>query len=167
MRLLPKGTNIFDAIIDLFAFLAGAIFIYLMLSVTVEAVVLRYFFGTTTDWIREVAGYTLVFITFMGAPWVLKTEGHVKMDLLLERLKPRPQAVLNIITSVVAAIACLVITWYGLMVTWDDFQTGYFVVSALEPSYWYLIAIIPIGTFLLFIQLLRRISGFLRIRASL
>ena len=38
MKLLPKGTNILDGVINLFAFLAGVLFIYLMLSVFVEAV---------------------------------------------------------------------------------------------------------------------------------
>lgn len=162
MKLLPKGTNILDAVINLFIFLAGILFIYLMLSVFIEAVILRYFLGITTDWIREVAQYTLLFMTFLGTAWVLRNEGHVKMDLLLERLKPKPQALMNIITSVVAAIACLVVAWYGVRVTWDDIQTGYYMASALQPSSWFLMLIIPIGSFLLFIQFLRRISGFLR-----
>ncbi len=162
MKLLPKGASILDATINLLAFLAGVIFVYLMLSVFVEAVILRYFLGITTDWIREVATYTLLFITFLGTTWVLRREGHVKMDLLLERLKPKPQAMINIITSVVAAIACLVVTWYGVKVTWRDIQTGYYVATVLEPYSWYLVLIIPIGSFLLFIQFLRRISGFLR-----
>ncbi|MFC2013991.1 TRAP transporter small permease subunit [Chloroflexota bacterium] len=167
MKLLPKGASILDGIINICVFLAGAVFIYLMLSVFTEAVILRYFLGITTDWIREMATYTLVFITFLGTAWVLRNEGHVRMDLLVDRLKPKRQAMLNMITTALSAIACFIVTWYGMRIWWDDFQSGYYVPTPLETPYWYLIFVIPLGCLLLSIQLVRRFVGFLRIwRAS-
>jgi len=64
---------------------------------------------------------------------VLREEGHVKMDLLLTRLNPRAEAILNIVTSGVGAIICLALTWFGIKVTWDNFQTGYFLHTVVAP----------------------------------
>ena len=103
-----------------------------------------------------------MFLTLLGATWLLKLEGHVKMDLLVNQLNPRTQALLNIITSILGAIICLVIAWYGTEVTWSQFQKGITYPTVLEPPVFIILSVIPIGYFLLFIQFLRRTYSFLR-----
>ena len=108
MRVLREITRIFERTNNLLAFIAGVIIIFTMAAVTYE-VIMRYFLNRPTLWVVEVSGYSLLFITFLGAAWVLRRGGHVRIDLLTNRLKPRNQIRLNIITSIMAAIICLVI----------------------------------------------------------
>jgi TRAP-type C4-dicarboxylate transport system permease small subunit len=94
--------------------------------------------------------------------WVLKIEGHVKIDLVVNRLNPRNQCVVNSITSILGAITCLVLLWYGTKVSWEFFERGTITNTILELPSAPLFAIVPIGSFLLFIQFLRRSYGYLK-----
>jgi len=160
MRLLAKVVTIFDRITDLLAFFAIAIIIFIMLSVTYD-VVMRYF-GHPTLWVVEISEYSLLYMTFLVAAWLLKREGHVKIDLVLNRLSPRAQAMTNVITSIFGLIICLVITWYTAKVTWSHFERGLYMPTYLEVPNAYILVVIPVGSFMLFIQFLRRIHTYLR-----
>ena len=162
MKLQRKISAIFDRTIILLAVFAAILFVFMMLAVNFE-VVTRYT-GHPTKWVIDVTEAILLYIAFLGTAWLLKVEGHVKMDLILNRLKPRTQTALNIVTSIMAAIACLIITRYGVEVTWDHFARGEWLQkTALYVPSGPIIIIVPIGTFLLFIQFLRRTYGYLLI----
>ncbi len=154
MRLLNKVAATFDSANKLLVLLAAVLLIFIMLGIIVD-VVLRQF-GIALIWMFEMTEYSLLFITFLGAAWLLKTEGHVTMDLVLSRLNLKTQYRLNFITSILGAITCFVIAWYGTRVTWEYFQIGYTLNTELAPPQAPIMAIIPIGCFLLFIQFLRR-----------
>ena len=155
MKIIGILTNIFNRTIDLTVILAGTLLIFSMLSISM-GVASRYLLGRPMGWVVEISEYSLVYITFLIAAWVLKREGHVKVDILVERLKPKPQSVLNIVGSMLAIISCGIIFWYSLRVTWESFQKGYFSPTILEIPKWPVQAVIPLGSFLLFVQFIRR-----------
>ncbi len=161
MKLVRKVVNIFDRTLDLLALLAVVLIIFIMLSVDTE-VVTRYFWGRPITGTIEVMGYCLLFITFLGAAWGLREEVHVRMDVVLNRLSTGAQSLLNIITSILSAIICLIIVWYGVVVTWESYQINYRAATELETPEYLVLFIIPIGSFLLFIQFLRRTYGYLQ-----
>ena len=121
----------------------------------------RYIFSYSTKWVVEVTEYSLLWIGFLGAAWVLKVEGHVTMDLVLSKFKLKYQALINSITSMVGTAICLIITWYSASVTLDLFQRGVLCPSILEPPKFAVSIIIPIGSFLLSVQFLRRTYKYL------
>ncbi|GAH24314.1 unnamed protein product, partial [marine sediment metagenome] len=65
----------------------------------------RNLFNYSIRWVLEISEVSLLFITFMGAAWLLRREGHVSLDLLVPRLKPKTQTIINVTTSIVGAIA--------------------------------------------------------------
>ena len=159
MKLLAKVTAIFDRTIDLLAFVAGTFIILMMLAVGSE-VVTRYFLNSAIVGVVDIAEILILYITFMAAAWLLKGDGHVKMDLVVNRLKPRARTLLTIATSIIAAIICFILFWYGTMVTWDNFQRGVDEVGIMEIPTFAIVLVIPIGGFLLFVQFLRRAYGY-------
>ncbi len=161
MKLLSKVTSIFDSTIDFLALSAAVLMIFIMLCIVAD-VVMRYVLSRPIFWVVEIAEYSLLWITFLGAAWLLKREGHVKMDLLINRLRPENQALLNTITSFMGAIIFLVIAWYSATVTSDLWQSGYFVSSLnLRAPKGPILAIIPAGSVLLSVQFLRRTYSYL------
>lgn len=160
MKLLTKSGIIFNRVISAGIILAGVLLVFVMLSVNAE-VVMRYFMKTPLVWVVEVSETLLLFITFLGAAWVLKKEGHVKMDIVLNRLKPRAQVVVNVTTSILSIIAVLLFVWYGTQVTWDHYQRGLYQPTLLQIPNAAVLFIIPLGSLLLLIQLLRRTYGYL------
>ncbi len=155
MKLVRRVSNVFDRINSLFAAMVGLILLWLMLCVS-YTVVIRYIWGETIPWLFEIWEYSLLWIPFLGAAWLLQREGHVNMDFVVIRLKPRTQAALNTITSLLGAILFLAVTWYGTEATWETFQSVYRVPGILYPPFGPILMIIPIGSSLLFVQFWRR-----------
>ena len=91
----------------------------------------------------------------------LKKEGHVKVEILTDKFGPRVQALLGIITSIIGAILCSFLIIYGTQIVWDSFQRNILMTTMLKPPRAPLLAVIPIGSFLLFVQFLRRAYGYL------
>ena len=109
----------------------------------------------------EVTECLLLFITFLGTAWLLREEGHVKVDIVLNRLKPQTTAFLGIISSIMGVLVSITLTIYGFNVTWDNFQRSIYTPTALEIPVFAILAIIPIGSLMLFIQFIRRTGKFL------
>ena len=160
MTLLRALLTFYDHTIEVLFASATLVPLVLALAVTYE-VVTRYFVGQTTVWITDVAAWSLVWFTFLGAAYVLKREGHIKMDLVLERLRGRTRMLLIVITSIIGAIVCLAITWYGVQVTWEHFQKGILEFAMIDVPKAPLLMIIPVGSFLLFVQFMRRTHTYL------
>lgn len=160
MKLLTMGSAIFDRITRLLALLGASLLIIMMLAVCWE-VISRYFLGRGIVWVIEFSEYNLLYITFLGTAWLLGREGHVKMDIVLTRLNPRNQSLVNSITSILGAVLCLVIAWSGAEVSWDHLQRGLHQPTLIAPPDFPIFVIIPVGSFLLFIQFLRRSYSFL------
>jgi len=165
MKLLTKGAAVFDRITGLLALLGASILTFMMLAVCWE-VISRYFLGRGVIWVIEFSEYFLLYITFLGTAWLLKKDGHVKMDILLTRFKPKTQHLINSITSILGAILCLVVAWSGAEVAWDHLQRGLHQPTLIAPPDFPIFAVIPVGSFLLFIQFLRRSYGFLGSRRA-
>ena len=160
---LPAKLNkIYNRIIELGALIAGVLLIFLMLSVTVE-VALRYFLGRPTSWVMEICGYILLYIPFLVAAWVLRKDGHVRMDLVISTLSPKAQSLVNAITSFVCAVICFLLTWYGIKVTLYFAKLGYKTPTVLMLPKSMIITIIFVGSFLLAVQFL--IGTFNHLRA--
>jgi len=147
--------RLFDGTLSCFGVIASIMIFLAMLGVTAN-VFLRYVFVSPIQWMLEVTEYLLLWITFLGAAWLLRDEGHVKMGLILDRLAPRTQSLINTITSIVAAIACFILAWYGTELTIDMFQRRLYRLTILSPLFFYIVAIIPIGSYLLSIEFLRK-----------
>ena len=152
--------RIFDHCLNVGAGLSSVLLVFIMLSISFD-VILRYSINQPLEWAVEISEYILVGITFFAATWVLKRNGHVKMDQLFNYLSLRTQKILNIITSVLSAIACLIVVWYGVLVTLDHLRTDDRYYTTLEAPKWPVSAIVVVGFVLLLFQFLRNTYGYL------
>ena len=157
---LEKGGEIFDHVINFLAFLAGALVILLML-ITCFQVVMRYVFHSPFGWVVEICEYMLLYITFLGAAWLLREDGHVRVDIILNFLHPRPRKILILVTFGICALACPFLVLYGMAITWDYFERGTLVMQTINMPRWVLMAVIPMGGFMLTIQFLRQFLNLL------
>ena len=155
MQLLKRLGSLFDWFIDALAYVSGAILLFIMLAVTTD-VSSRKIFGAPIQWVDDTSGYLMLFIGFLGAAWLLKKEGHVSVDVVVQRLSPRTQALLHAIISVIVAAMCLVMTYAGVRTTLSVYRRGVFTVAFLEVRLYLLVWVIPLGFALLVIQFLRR-----------
>jgi len=155
MKPLEKAAVIFDKLNEILMWVAAAILAIGWLSVCIE-VFMRYFLNKPTRWSMEVTENMIVFVTFLCATWLLKNEGHVKIDILEIQLKERSKFFLNGFTSILCAAACLLVAWYGAQTVWSQYERGLRFATILEPLMWPLYSVLPLAFILLFIQFLRR-----------
>ena len=150
---------IIDRISDIFAYIAGLLLIYIVIVITVD-VVFRYLFNNPLPYTLDISEILLHFITFLTAAWVMKRDGHVKMDLLLSTLRTKHQWFLLGVTSIVAAIISLIICWYGAVVTWDLYSRHIIHGVMLELPRAPIILIIPISFLFLFFQCVKQSANY-------
>jgi len=156
MKPLTGLTTVFDKAVSALAILGGVVLVLVMLAIN-YGVIMRYFFRSPQAWVPEVTAMSLVYITFLGTTWVLRKNGHVIMDVVDLLLKPRGKGILDAVTSFICSIMFLLLVVYGVNVTWDHYIRGlYNAHEVLRIPTAYLLAIIPVGSFMLFVQFLRR-----------
>lgn len=147
-------SNLLDRVIDLFAVLGGILSLIMMLCVFLD-VCLRFFLNKPSGWIVEYAEYSLLFITFLAAPWVLKENRHVFLDLLVERLSRKNRLLVNGFTSLLAGTVFLIFSWYAFGSTYHYYEIDYRMATSLRTLKWPVMSIIPIGSVLVSLQFFR------------
>ena len=154
MKVPARCSTIFDRVVNIMFYASSGLSLVIFFSTCIE-LFMRYFFNRPQIWAVEVTEYAMLYITFLGTAWLLREEGHVKIDLLLSFLAPKNQAFLNSITSILGAIVCSVIAFYGSWSTWLHYQKGLTTFSAMELLKWPFLIVIPFGSLLLLIQFIR------------
>ena len=123
-------------------------------------VLLRYSFNRPISWMLEITEYTMLYIPFLGAAFVLKEDGHIRIDLVITFLSERSRGWLNVVTSFVGGVVMLTYTWFGAQVTLDYFKRGVPSLESLRTPMFLILMIIPIGGLLFSIQFFRQMKGY-------
>lgn len=155
-----KIDRILDGIIKFFGVIAGILFMMMALIVTYN-VVMRYFVARPPVWAIETTEYIMVYATFLAAAWVLRIDGHVKIDILVMRLPSKKQHLLSIIVSLLGLIACAVLGWFAVESTFNLYTRDVIMMKMMPWPKWILIAPIPLGILLTLIQFIRNLVALL------
>ena len=150
-----RAIRIFDAILTIGGVLSGVILVGVMLTVVVK-VFFRYVLREGLIGIDQISGTMLLWITFLGAAWVLRREEHISIDLVFTHLSPQAQRWLGVVNSIICAFVCLVITVYGLTEVITSWQRGIRIPAEIEMPRYLNLMVIPLGTFFLWLQFMRR-----------
>ncbi len=153
---------LFDRIINLLAWIAGALLLFEVVSITLE-VMMRYFFGVSISWVIALNEWSLLYIAFLGAAWLQRQDGHVRLDILIIRFGRRTRLQFDLFAQLIGVLVCAVLVWFGSRVTWEKILTNEYDYFKVEDVPIYIIfMIIPIGSLFFLIQLLRDIYASLR-----
>ena len=159
--------QIFDSILDGAFLFAGVLVLWQTFSVTVNTA-LRYLFNSPISGIENFAEYGILWITFLAAAWLLRKNRHIRADIVVNRLGAKTQAVIELASTVIGIALCLIMFYYGIVVTHDLWVTAEkdpFKIQILPRAV--PVAIIPFGFLLLAIQYMRKFfSDLARLRFS-
>lgn len=160
-RFFSAVSGIFDNVVEYFGYLSAAILVLIAIFISAD-VILRYTINKPLMWVFEATEYALLFITFLAAAYVLREEGHVKLDLVLNVMGKRSRSVFNAVMSLVMAAVCLVTTWSSVNYTLYLYQNDVMIIKYYTIPQYTIYFIIPVGFFLLFIQSLKRAYKYLQ-----
>jgi TRAP-type C4-dicarboxylate transport system permease small subunit len=155
MNLLAKIGRILDRLMKGFAWLAGLLMMFSLITVCID-VVMRYFLNRPTGWVLQFSEYILLYIPFLAAAFVLREESHIRIDIVLNRLTRKTQSLISVITSLLSCLVLAILTYYGTYITIDFYQRNVPTLKYLKIPEFLVIMVIPIGCLLFSIQFIRR-----------
>jgi len=140
-------------------------FVIVIMAILVIEVVARYVFNSPTIWANQLS--ILIFGGFfiMGGAYTLMNDGHVRMDLIYNRLpSDRARAIMDLITSSLFFLFCGVLLYKTVPYCWEATLTGERVTALcwqayIWPTYWCL----PVATVLLLVQGVIKFARTLRV----
>lgn len=149
----PARRSRFDLLIDALAVSAALLLCALVLLVAVD-VGARYLRWFSLPWVFDATEYMLYAMTFLGAPWVLREESHIAIELVVERLPPRGRRLARRAADLLGATVCLAVLVFACRVTWNSYQSGVLVQKSFAfPEWWTYAGLPPVMVILLGIYL--------------
>ena len=159
-----KGSgNAFDRIIGTLAFIAGVLLLLITIFVC-YAVIMRYAGFKPPVWVLQFTEYALLWMTFLGAAWLLKKDGHIRIDTLISKLKPGSLRKVGIVDDCLGFMVSGTIFWFGTLHTIDCIQRAIMDVKGVIVPKFALFLIIPLGGLTLAIQFARNFFNKIRSR---
>jgi C4-dicarboxylate transporter, DctQ subunit len=150
--------RIFDYILSIMAWLGAIICVFMMLSISAD-VIARYFLKRPILGMQEANTMLIVWIVFLGSAWLLKKNGHINMDIILQIVSPRVQNRINLVLCLICAAVNLVLFWFSTQAVLEYFRKGILETGNLRINTGWILLAIPIGTLPFCIQFLRKAYG--------
>jgi C4-dicarboxylate transporter DctQ subunit len=148
MKVLGLLGRIYDRVNKILMALATLLVVFMVVSITID-VIGRFFFNSPLFWEAEINENAILFMTFFAAAWVLKQDGHVNVELVTGRLRERPRNILLLVNSIIGIVICLIVTYYGIQLTYKDAVFGMFKPTVLRIPNVYILWVIPMGMLML------------------
>ncbi len=117
---------------------------------------LRSVFRSPVEGVSEMTEIFLLYITFLATAWVYREDGHVVVDLLVYEVYAKVRKTMLIINNAIVGIVAFVLVWFGTAATLDHFMRGVRNVSVLETPVALIMVIIPLGSLVLLLEVLRK-----------
>jgi len=154
---LKAFERLLELLCTLFALALGAIVVLISLDVLLRDLGLG-----ALPWLLELTEYLLYAGTFLAAPWVLRKNGHVRVDILLASL-PRPAAIqLDRAISAFGLGVSLILLYYGSAAVREAWREGMVQYRTWFVPEWILLSPIAICAALLsaeFVLRMLRVGG--------
>lgn len=154
IRVTSRLGHTFDAMLDILAGISGAFYLFLLGSVTV-AVLSRNIFTKPMAWTIELSEYILLYTTFLGAAWILRSDSHVKVDILVNRLRPTQRGRIKFLSIAIEIFVSAVLLYFGACTTVELFVKHTPVIKVMAVPKFLIVGIIPFGSLFLLIQSIR------------
>jgi TRAP-type mannitol/chloroaromatic compound transport system permease small subunit len=125
---------------------AGLLIVVIMLNVVAD-VTARYLLRISFAWAFELNLYLMIAAALLGSVYTTAVEGHVRVDLVHERLPPRLRWVTDLGACVVAIIVCALLVWYGGQSAWESLREGEISTQVMQWPLFPSRAVIPVAGF--------------------
>ena len=112
-------------------------------------VFLRYALNESTHWQTEFVTYALIASTFIGAPYVLLTRGHVNVELVPLMLGKKARFVLALFAYTTSALLCFILAYYSFLFWHEAWVKGWSSDTVWGPKLWKIYISMPIGFFVI------------------
>lgn len=117
-----------------------------------EMVIVRYVLSMHTIWQTDFVTYSLIGATFVGAPYLLLSRGHVNVDVLPHYLGNTGRYRLALASMLMALAFCAVMTFLTAQFWHEAWSNNWRSDSMWRARLWIPYSVMPIGMGLLSLQ---------------
>lgn len=162
MQALLSFSRVIDTINEKVGKTAAWLILIAVLVSTINALI-RYGFSMSSNSWLELQWYLFAGTFLLCAPWALKCNEHIRIDVVTGRYSPRVHAWIDIVGSLAFLIPmCLVVLWAAVPFAVDSLVTGEMSSNSGGLIVWPAKMLIPVAFFLLLLQgvseLIKRIA---------
>jgi len=171
IKMLIKIESFFNKISKFLGYLTAFATVLMVINVFADAMG-RYLFDWGSVGMQEMEWHLLSVVILLGIPYALMEEGHVRVDVIYDRLSHKKRAVINIIGTVVFIMTfSLLIATGSISFVIESFVSGEtsndpgglpyrWIVKSLIPFSFFLLSFMSLGYIVKNINLFRNGDGF-------
>ena len=152
MKVLLKLSSVIDAINEKFGVLANYFVLFAAL-ISAGNAMSRYLFSESSNAWLEIQWYMFAAMVLFGAPYTLKMNEHVRVDLVYGMVSERTRIWIDIVGGVLFLLPiCIILTYF----TWPWFVDSWKLNEASSNAgglvRWPVKLLLPVGFFLMALQ---------------
>jgi C4-dicarboxylate transporter, DctQ subunit len=155
---MPALLRAYRFLVDAMAVIAGVTLVWLMVSVVVS-VAMRNSGLQPFAWLFTSAEYGLLYMTMLGAPWLVRERGHVHIELLTSALRKGPQRIVSRTVAALCVVVCVILAWKGTELFLSNIERNDFDVRAYFYPRWLLTITLPVSFGLMAVEFSRFVLG--------
>lgn len=150
--MLLKLERAFDKFADIIGYTTAFVMVLMILNVFYD-VIMRYFFNTGSIAMQEMEWHLFSVIILLGISYTLKEDGHVRVDLIYDRLTDKKKAIINMVGVVTFILPIALLIGIGSI----DYVIESYISNERSgdpgglTNRWIVKALIPLSFFLLII----------------
>ena len=131
---------------------AVSFLIVFLVFVILYEIFVRYLFNSPTIWAHEIAQMIYgAYVILLGA-YVLQRGGHVNVDILYHRFRPRTRAIIDLFTWLLFFYFCGLLLLKGGEMAWDSLKVLETEPTSFAPPVYPIKMMIPLGALLILLQ---------------
>ena len=146
--------RLYDRLIVMLALVAsimiGAVFVLIVVDVSMRTAGLR-----PPVFSSALSEYSLIYVTMLAAPWLVRERGHVRIDTFLSFLPPAGKLLVERILIVVCIGLCLVTAYLAADFAIEFWRKGDIDIRSIEIPRALLFVPLVLGFFLCAVEFLR------------
>ncbi|WP_103333232.1 TRAP transporter small permease [Pseudotabrizicola formosa] len=150
--------KLYDRLVDGMALTAAILLVWLMVAVT-ASVVMRNLGAQPFAWLFTSTEYAMLYITMLGAPWLVRQRGHVHIELVTAALPAPARIALSRAVAAACTLICLYLGWKGYQLVQTNLARGDFDVRSYYFPRWLLTIAFPVSFGLMAVECARFVFG--------
>ena len=145
-----------EAVTTVFAYLSLASLLAMMF-ITDADVAGRFFFGSPIRGSIELTETLMVAVVFFAIAHTQAQKAHISMEILVSKLRPKPQTILSIVALLIALGIFSLITWRVGVNAYKSVLIGEFIFGGIQFPIWPAKIVLVLGCGLLCLQYIKQL----------
>ncbi|MFC1971253.1 TRAP transporter small permease [Chloroflexota bacterium] len=147
----------FSKIISVISFVCGITAVTILAVMVFISVVMRYLFNAPLFFVDEIATYLVMAIGFLGFAYTMKAGGHIRVEVILNRLPATAQRGVQTIDFIFLFLFAMILLFGSIILTLGYYKVGTLAATVLETPLFIPAICMIIGSALLFIEIIIQI----------